>query len=442
MSGLAVVAVVGRPNVGKSTLVNRILGRREAVVQARPGVTRDRKEYEAEWAGRRFLLIDTGGGGVSPGGELTASVRVQTEAALAGADVVLFVTDARVQIGEDDAGVADLLRRSGAPVLVVANKVDDAAHELDLGHLWGLGLGEPIPVSALHGRGSGDLLDRLVKILPGGREGERRTGVATLAILGRPNVGKSTLLNRLAGEERVLVSPQPGTTRDSIDVVLDLDGEPFRVVDTAGIRRASKVDESAEFYSVLRARKALEEADVVLLMIDGIDGASQQDQRLAEEIAETGAGLVVLLNKWDVATREEREEALASVGDRLAFVGWAPVLTLSALTGSRANRIGRAVREALTNRRRRIPTGELNRLVRGWQEAHPPPTRKGRRPKILYAVQAGQGPPTIVLFVAGGELGPDYLRYLENRLRETHPFVGSPIRLVARRRAATAVPGD
>jgi GTP-binding protein len=433
MSRLPVVAVVGRPNVGKSTLVNRILRRRAAVVEEKPGVTRDRKSFEAEWNGRRFLLVDTGGWAVG-GEELTAGIRQQAEAALSAADAVLFVTDATTPPTEDDEAVAQLVHRSGVPHLLVANKVDGPSQEPDAAALWSLGLGEPRAVSALHGRSTGDLLDDLVALLPESEDDEPAAEMATLAILGRPNVGKSTLLNRLLGEERVLVSPVPGTTRDAIDAVVELDGEPFRVYDTAGIRRAARVSESTEYYSVVRAREALVEADVALVVVDALEGVTHQEQRLVEEIADSGTGIVVLLNKWDAAGEEEKWVTEDGVGDRLAFAGWAPVLRISALTGARLKRLGPAIKAVLETRRTRIPTPELNRQVRAWQEAHPPPTRKGRRARVLYAVQAGTEPPTIVLFVRGGDLGPDYLRFLENRLRDAYDFTGSPIRLITRRR--------
>jgi len=433
---LPVVAVVGRPNVGKSTLVNRVLRRRAAVVEEKPGVTRDRKEFTAEWAGRDFILVDTGGWAVR-GDDLTAGIREQAEAAAAAADVVVLVADATSALSDDDFAVARLVQESGVLCLLAANKADSASVDNELRDLWSLGLGEPRPISALHGRGTGDLLDEIVALLP--EAGEEPTGkhdehLATLAILGRPNVGKSMLLNRLLGTERVLVSPEPGTTRDAIDAVVMLDGEPFRVFDTAGIRRAPRVKEATEFYSVLRAREALAEADVALLVIDGTAGVTHQEQRLAEEIAASGAGLVILLNKWDITDTEQKAITEDGVGDRLAFVGWAPVLRLSARTGARIRRLPGAVRVVLEARRSRIPTPELNRKIRAWQEAHPPPIRRGRRAHVLYAVQAGTEPPTIVLFIRGGELGPDYLRFLENRLRGEYEFVGSPLRLVARSR--------
>ncbi len=432
---LPVVAVVGRPNVGKSTLVNRIVGAREAVVEETPGVTRDRREFIAEWAGRRFVVVDTGGweaGGDEP---LARAIRQQAEAAVAVADVVLFVVDVTTSITEEDGAVAEMLRRAEAPVILVANKADSPAREVPDVELWRLGLGDPFPVSALHGRGVGELLDRVVEELGEAPEVEEEDDVPSLAIVGRPNVGKSTLLNRLVGEERVIVSERPGTTRDPIDVVVELDGRTVRLVDTAGIRRTPRIPEEADYYAVLRARRAVERADVALLVVDAPEGVTQQDQRIADLVNEAGTGLVILLNKWDAIDEEGRERVEREIPRRLGFVGWAPVLRISAKTGARLHRLAGAVELVLENRRRRIPTGLLNRLIREWTAAHPPPVRKGRRPKILYAVQAGIAPPTFVIFVAGGELGPDYLRFLERRLREAADFVGTPIHVVARRRS-------
>lgn len=434
MSRMPVVAVLGRPNVGKSTLVNRILRRKAAVVDEQPGVTRDRREFDAEWAGRDFLLIDTGGWELSPNEELTKGIRAQAEIAVAGADVVVFVADATTALSEDDVAVARLLLRSGVPYVFCANKVDSPKQEFDLDHLWKLGLGAPHPISALHGRGTGDFLDDVVALLPEGEEAEEKPALPRLAIIGRPNVGKSTLLNKLSGEQRVLVSEVPGTTRDPINLVIDLDGEPFEIIDTAGVKRRTKIKDDVEFYAVLRARETLRDADVALLVIDSLEGATHQEQRLAEEIVASGAGLVILLNKWDAVDEETRFLTEDSVGDRLAFVSWAPVLRLSAKTGARTHRIPKAVRMVLENRRFRIPTPELNRIVRSWQEAHPPPMRKGKRAKIIYTVQAETEPPKVILFVRGGDLGPDYLRFLENRLRAEYDFTGTPIRLVTRRR--------
>lgn len=435
MSRTPIVVILGRPNVGKSTLVNRIVRRKAAVTNEEAGVTRDRRQFDAEWAGQEFHVIDTGGWEANPQEELTADIREQAEMAVAGADLVLFVADATTEVTDDDIGIARILQRSTVPHILVANKVDSPSVESDLQHLWGLGLGNPIPVSALAGRNTGDLLDLLVDSLPEDLEGDADPDtIASLAIVGRPNVGKSTLLNRLAGADRVLVSDIPGTTRDPINLVIDIEGEHFEVIDTAGIKRHTKIKDEADYYSVLRAHDVVRQSDVVLFVIDGQRGATHQEQRLAEEIAGAGAGLIILLNKWDHLSDEERLETEDSVADRLAFVDWAPVLRLSALTGSRAHRLPKYIHTVLDHRRQRVPASEVNKLVRTLQEAHPPPVRKGRRPKILYAVQAETEPPTFVLFVRGGELGADYIRFIENRIREAYDFTGTPIRIRTRNR--------
>jgi GTP-binding protein len=434
MSALPVVVILGRPNVGKSTLVNRIVRRRSAVVDEQAGVTRDRREFDAEWNGRRFIIVDTGGWEQRPGEQLSADIREQAEIAVKGADLVVFITDATSDLTDDDVGVARVLQKSEVPFVLVANKVDGASGELDLDRLWGLGLGEAIPISALHGRNTGDLLDQVTEALPDGEEVEDEDVIASLAIIGRPNVGKSTLLNKLAGDERVLVSEVPGTTRDPINLVVDLEGELFEIIDTAGIKRRTKISDDIERYSVLRAKDVLAQADIALLVIDGTKGATHQEQRLAEEIVEAGVGLILVLNKWDIRDEDERLHTEDSVADRLAFVDWAPILRVSAQTGSRLHRLPKTVAAVLENRRRRIPTPELNRLIRALQEAHPPPVRKGRRPHIIYSVQAETEPPTVILFVRGGDLSPDYLRFIENRLRDQYDFSGTPLRVVARKR--------
>ncbi len=435
MSRTPIVVVLGRPNVGKSTLVNRIVGRKSAVTNEEAGVTRDRRQFDAEWSGHHFHVVDTGGWEARPEEELTANIREQAEIAVTGADLVVFVADATTEVTDDDIGIARILQRSEVPHLLVANKVDSPAAESDLGHLWGLGLGNPLPVSALAGRHTGDLLDHIIDLFPDDLEGDADPDtIASLAIVGRPNVGKSTLLNRLAGSERVLVSDVPGTTRDPINLIVDIDGEYFEVIDTAGIKRDTKIKDEADYYSVLRAHDVVRQADVVLFVVDGQRGATHQEQRLAEEIAKAGAGLIILLNKWDELTEDERLETEDSVADRLAFVDWAPVLRMSALTGARTHRLPKYIRVVLEHRRQRIPASEVNKLVRRLQEAHPPPIRKGRRPKILYAVQAETEPPTFVLFVRGGELGTDYIRFIENRIREAYDFTGTPIRVRTRNR--------
>ncbi len=435
MSVKPVVAVVGRPNVGKSTLVNRIIGSRSAVVEELSGVTRDRREYEADWAGRDFILVDTGGWEVKPDGDLNRSIREQAEGAVSGADAVILVVDGTTEITNDDTGVISILRSADIPIVLAANKIDDETAEWNIDRFWGLGLGEPQAVSAYHGRGVGDLLDEIVSVLPETGAGIEEDQLPRIAIVGRPNVGKSTLLNHLLGEQRVIVSAVPGTTRDPIDVDVEINGETYRIVDTAGIRRKPQISEDADFYAVLRAREALEEADVALLMIDSGEGVTHQDQRIASEIVVAGAGILILLNKWDVLDEEQRELTERSLPDRFGFISWAPALRMSALTGARVGRLGAAIEAVFETRVNRIPTGPLNRDIRAWTQAHPPPVRKGRRPKIHYVVQAGVSPPTFVIFISGGDLGEDYLRFLENRLRDKYDFVGNPIHFVTRNRA-------
>jgi GTP-binding protein len=318
--------------------------------------------------------------------------------------------------------------------VVAVNKMDDAQVEWEVDRFWKLGLGTPRPVSAYHGRGVGDLLDAVMGVLPEEDDAEPAVEFPRIAIVGRPNTGKSTLLNRLAGEDRVIVSDRPGTTRDPIDVDVEIDGVAYRLVDTAGIRRKPQITEDADFYAVIRAREALERADVAVLMVDATEGVTHQDQRIAREIVDAGVGLVIVLNKWDALDEGQREITERSLPDRFFFVGWAPVLRMSAKTGARIQRLGGALEMVLETRQNRIATGLLNRQVREWAAAHPPPVRKGRRPKLHYAVQAGTAPPTFVLFVSGGELGEDYLRFLERRLRETHDFTGTPIHIVTRNR--------
>lgn len=432
MSTLPVVAVVGRPNVGKSTLVNRIIGSRSAVVEEMPGVTRDRRQFDADWAGHDFILLDTGGWEHRPDGDINQSIRRQAEAAVSGADVVVFVVDGTTEITDDDTGVVDILRASGLPVVLAVNKIDDAGAELETDRFWRLGFGEPSPVSAYHGRGVGELLDRIVGSLPERSVKRPRGNLPRLAIVGRPNVGKSTLLNQLLGEDRVIVSEVPGTTRDPIDVEVDIGSNRYVIVDTAGIRRKPQITEDADFYAVIRAREAIEEADMALLLVDATDGITHQDQRIAREIVEAGAGLIVLLNKWDALDDEQREITERSIPDRFGFVSWAPALRVSARTGARLQRLAPAIEAVLESRQVRIPTGELNRVVREWTSAHPPPVRKGRRPKLQYVVQAGTSPPTFVLFLSGGEIGDDYKRFIENRLRQAYDFTGSPIHFVTR----------
>ena len=430
------VAIVGRPNVGKSTLANRIVGRRAAVVQEKPGVTRDRREFPAEWNGRSFTVVDTGGWQQGRDAGLVEDICIQAELAVAAADLILFVIDAQGGITSDDAAVARLLRPETDRVVMVANKADNDTLSRESATFTRLGLGEPLPVSAIHGHGVADLLDVLVRRLPDPPDRDIvEDPVPDVAVIGRPNVGKSTLLNRLVGNERVLVSPVPGTTRDPIDVMIELDGAGYRLIDTAGMRRKPKISEDVEFFSVLRAREVLRRAHAALLMVDAADGVTHQDQRIARLAVDSGAALVILANKWDAADLERREQTTYELGARLGFAGWAPVLRVSALTGARLHRLGPALETVLENRSRRIPTAVLNRLVADLAAEHPPPMRKGRRPRILFAAQSRSVPPTIALFVKGGTLDSTYLRFLERRLRRAYDFTGTPVRMVVRRGA-------
>ena len=435
---LPVVAVVGRPNVGKSTLVNRILGRRDAIVEERPGVTRDRKVVEADWAGTRFTLVDTGGW--LPGGDgLDTKVSAQAERAMDGADLLLLVVDTTVGITAEDEAVAARVHRSGRPVLVVANKVDADNREADVWDFVRLGLGDPVAVSALHGRGSGDLLDEIVARLPvqvgDGRDDREQDAapadpdVPGIAIVGRPNVGKSTLFNRLIGDDRSVVHDQPGTTRDSVDTVVETDDGPIRFVDTAGLRRKSRVDEGPEYFGLVRALQAIDHADAALLVIDAVAGVTHQDQRLAERVDAAGSPIVIVLNKWEMVATEDRPTVVADVEDRLGFLGYAPILKVSARTGLGVHKLLPAVREAIDAYHRRVPTRELNAVVGQAQAAHPSPT--GR---VLYAVQGATDPPTFTLF-ATRAMPPTYLRYLERRIREHFGFGPTPLKLRVRKRA-------
>jgi len=438
------VAVVGRPNVGKSTLVNRFVGRREAIVEENPGVTRDRKELLADWTGRQFRVVDTGGWLASTGtGEnLPRQVSRQAERAIAEADLILFVVDVTVGVVEEDAQVASLLQRSGKPVILVVNKVDDDTRETDVWEFSRLGLGDPVPVSAIHGRGSGDLLDAVVAGLPaapagddGGTEGDAaKDGAFAVAVVGRPNVGKSTLFNRMVGDERAVVHDEPGTTRDTIDTVVESEDGPLRFVDTAGMRRRSRVDEPTEYYGLVRALQAVDRADAALFVIDASEGVTHQDQRLAERVDAAGTAIVVVLNKWDLLDVEQRARVKAELADRLAFLSYAPVLQVSALTGRNLRRVLPALRQAEEAYHHRVPTNALNRVMQAAQAKQPPPLVRGRRPKVLYATQGATDPPTFTLFVSQ-ELPPSYLRYLERRIREAFDLGPTPVKMRVRRKS-------
>ncbi len=422
-----VLAVVGRPNVGKSTLVNRILGRREAVVEDVPGVTRDRVTYDAQWRGRRFTVVDTGGWDPDAVG-LQKAVAAQAEVAVAAADAVLFVVDATVGATDADEAVVRVLRKAGKPVVLVANKVDDERAEADAAMLWSLGLGEPYAVSALHGRGSGDLLDVILDALPEtpAERFDEEAGPRRVALVGRPNVGKSSLLNRLAGEERVVVDNVAGTTRDPVDSLVEVGGETWRFVDTAGLRRRVSHASGAEYYSSLRTQSAIDAAEVAVVLLDASEPISEQDQRVIGMAVDAGRALVIAFNKWDLVDEDRRPQLAKEIERELARVQWAPRLNVSALTGRAVDKLAPALHTALDGWETRISTGRLNTWIGELVAATPPPVRSGKQPKILFATQAGTRPPRFVLFTSGF-LEAGYRRFIERRLREDFGFAGSPI---------------
>ncbi|MEN9710873.1 MAG: hypothetical protein RL441_865 [Actinomycetota bacterium] len=433
-SARPVVAIIGRPNVGKSTLVNRIIGRREAVVEDKPGVTRDRVMYDAEWTGHLFTLMDTGGYEVDVQG-LAAMIAAQAELAVTLADIVVLVVDAQVGATDADENVIRIARKAKKPVILAANKVDDLRTEADAAALWNLGLGQPYPISALHGRGSGDLLDAIVAEFENiDFSGRQVFGPRRIALLGRPNVGKSSLLNKLAGENRVVVDNVAGTTVDPVDELIEIDGETYRFVDTAGIRKRSDEASGHEFYAVLRTRSALEKSEVALMLIDSSEPISEQDQRILSMIVETGRSLVLVMNKWDLVDEDRRFYLEREIELDLQHVAWAPRINLAALTGRNVGKLGVAIRKSLDGWETRVPTGRLNQFLGELVAAHPHPVRSGKQPRILFGTQAGIKPPTFVLFTSGYIEAP-YRRFIERRLREEFGFEGSPIRIQMRIRS-------
>jgi GTPase len=429
---LPVVAVVGRPNVGKSTLVNRMIGRREAVVQDVPGVTRDRVSYDATWNGRQFVLVDTGGWAPDAKG-LAAQVTEQAELAVAAADAVVFVVDARVGTQDIDEAVVKVLRRSGKPVVLAANKVDDQRTEAEAAALWQLGLGEPMTVSALHGRGSGDLLDAILAAIPEApavvSDGER--GPRRVAIVGKPNVGKSSLLNKIAGQQRVVVDEVAGTTVDPVDELVEVDGEIFRFIDTAGIRRRVKEASGHEYYASLRTHGAIERSEVCIAVVDASEPVTEQDLRILTSVEEAGRALVIAFNKWDLTDDERRRYLRREIERDLLHFEWASKINISALTGRHVDHLGAAIKEALAGWELRVSTGRLNAFLGRVVAAHPHPVRGGKQPRILFGTQAHAGPPTFVLF-STGQLEPGYVRFLRRRLREEFGFQGTPVHVEVR----------
>ncbi|UMG92574.1 ribosome biogenesis GTPase Der [Nocardioides sp. TF02-7] len=429
-----VLAVVGRPNVGKSTLVNRILGRREAVVEDVPGVTRDRVSYDAEWNGRAFTLVDTGGWDPDARG-LAERIAAQAEVAVSLADATLFVVDATVGITDADEEVVRVLRRSGKPVVLAANKVDDERTEAEAHGLWNLGLGEPHAVSALHGRGSGDLLDAVLSVLPEPPPVTETEvgGPRRVAIVGRPNVGKSSLLNKLAGEERVVVDNVAGTTVDPVDELVELGGRTWRFIDTAGIRKRVKEASGHEYYAWLRTSTAIERAEVCVLVLDGQQSIAEQDVRILQAVREAGRALVIAFNKWDLVDEERRHYLDREIERDLVQVQWAPRINITARTGWHVDRLVPALERALAGWETRVSTGALNSFLGRLVAEHPHPVRSGKQPKILFGTQAQSEPPTFVLFTSG-KLDAGYERFIERRLREEFGFVGTPIVLQQRPR--------
>lgn len=436
VESLPTVVIVGRPNVGKSTWFNRVVGEQAAIVEDRPGVTRDRHTRKASWLGVEFLLVDTGGW-MPRGSELDEKVSRQVEDAVREAHLVIFMVDASVGITDDDEAVAEWLRRCGRPVILAANKSDNERREQERWEFMRLGFGEPHPVSALHGRRSGDFLDLVVAELPEPHDepdddettNERDPGVPRVAIVGRPNVGKSTLFNRLVGTERSVVHDMPGTTRDAVDTLVETEDGPLVFVDTAGMRRRSKIDDSAEYYSLVRALRAIDESDVAMLVIDATVGVTSQDQRLAERVDAAGCPILIVLNKWELLESEQRREVEAQLARMLYFVDDAPVLKISALTGKGVHKLRPVLQEAIEQYHRKVPTRDVNRVIAEAQQRQP----AGGGARVLFAVQGAADPPTFTLFV-NREIPQPYLRYLERSIREAFAFGSTPLKLRVRKK--------
>ena len=428
--GLPIVAILGRPNVGKSTLINRFIGRREAIVEDTPGVTRDRVQYECEWGGRRFIIMDTGGWESKPDG-ISVQVSASAELAMQEADVLAFVVDAHVGALDEDDILVQELRKVKKPMVLIANKVDSDVDEADAHALWNLGLGEPRFVSALHGRGSGDLLDHIVREMPEVGGAQTQDGYRKIALIGRPNVGKSSLLNALAGENRSIVDDVAGTTRDPVDELIEFGGSIWRFIDTAGLRKRANQASGTDYYATLRTQSALERCECAVVVLDASVPISEQDLRVITMVEEAGKAMVIVMNKWDLVDEDRRDQLDKEIDRHLDQVEWAQRVNVAAKTGWHRDRLAPALRTAIDSWERRVPTAKLNSFLGALIGATPPPVRGGKQPKIYYATQAGIAPPKFVIF-SSGWIEPSYRRFIERRLREEFGFPGTPVMVAIR----------
>ncbi len=432
-----IVAIVGRPNVGKSTLFNRIIQRRLAIVESEPGITRDRIYADSEWAGRLFTLVDTGGIEMGEGDEFTAQIRKQAELAIEGANVIIFVVDGRQGLTTTDQDVAQILRRTEKPVVLAVNKMENWDMNTHAYEFYSLSLGKPLPISAEHGTNIGDLLDEVIAFFPAEIDSETEDEMVKVAVIGRPNVGKSSLINSILGEERVIVTDIPGTTRDAIDIVVEREGKKINFIDTAGLRRRSRIDLAVERYSVMRTLRAIDRSDVVLMLINATEGVAEQDQKIVGYAHEAGKAVILVVNKWDLVEKDSKtaEHFTQSIRKELAFLSYAPIVFVSALTGQRVGRVLEMIHAVASQYYLRLATSVINTVIREAVAINPPPTDKGNRLKVFYVTQPSVKPPTFVFFVNDPELMHfSYKRYLENKLREAFGFEGTPLRLVIRAR--------
>jgi len=428
--GLPIVAILGRPNVGKSTLINRFLGRREAIVEDTPGVTRDRVQYECEWGGRRFIIMDTGGWEAKPDG-IAVQVSAGSELAMQEADVLCFVVDAQVGALDEDDALVQHLRKAKKPTILIGNKVDGEREEAEAHGLWSLGLGEPRFVSALHGRGSGDLLDHIVKVLPEVGRAQNHDGYRKVALIGRPNVGKSSLFNAIAGESLSIVDDAAGTTRDPVDSLLSFGGSTWRFIDTAGLKKRANQDSGTDYYASLRTATALERCEVAVVVLDASEPITEHDLRVVTMVEEAGKAMVIVMNKWDLVDEDRRNQLDREIDRHLDQVEWAQRVNIAAKTGWHRDRLAPALRTALDSWERRVPTAKLNSFLGALIGATPPPVRGGKQPKVYYATQAGIAPPKFVVF-SSGWIEASYRRFIERRLREEFKFPGTPVQVAVR----------